>query len=237
MTATLTTMPQWGVSSTSMADRAYGAVKEKLVLLQIQPGSPINESELASELGVGRTPIREALKRLEMDHLVVSYPRRGTFATTVDIAELAEITELRLALEPLAARAAADRATPTQRHHLAEIRDLVTQLTAEQGAESLAAPGLLSSEGTQTLLRLDVAVHHGIYTACGNTHLADVLARYHYLATRIWTLAIHRIPGLATHFSDHVDLLESIIAGDGDAAAATTIDHIEEFERSLRSVF
>ena len=97
MTATLTTMPQWGVGSTSMADRAYGAVKEKLVLLQIQPGSPINESELASELGVGRTPIREALKRLEMDHLVVSYPRRGTFATTVDIAELAEITELRLA--------------------------------------------------------------------------------------------------------------------------------------------
>ena len=230
-------MPQWGIGETSMADRAYGAIKEKLVLLHIKPGAPINELELAAELNVGRTPVREALKRLESDHLVVSYPRRGTFATNVDIAELAEITELRLALEPLAARAAAERATPVQRQRLRQLRELVEEVTTEIGQQSEDAKQLLPADRTETLLRLDVLVRHGIYQACGNAHLADVLARYHYLATRIWTLAIHRLPALTSHLSDHIGLLDSIVSGDGDAAAATTIDHIEQFEENLRSVF
>ena len=76
-------------------------------MLEIAPGDPLNEGQLAAELGFGRTPLREALKRLETDHLVVSYPRRGTFATIVDITELAAISEVRQLLEPLAARKAA----------------------------------------------------------------------------------------------------------------------------------
>lgn len=237
MSTQLHRMPQWGIGETSMADRAYGAIKEKLVLLHIRPGAPVNELELAAELQVGRTPVREALKRLESDHLVVSYPRRGTFATNVDIAELAEITELRLALEPLAARTAAERANPSQRQQLRQLRALVQHTTEEFSRHAENAEQLLPADRTETLLRLDVLVRHGIYHACGNAHLADVLARYHYLATRIWTLAIHRLPALTSHLSDHIGLLDSIVAGDGDAAAATTIDHIEQFEANLRSVF
>ncbi|NUP74132.1 MAG: GntR family transcriptional regulator, partial [Sinomonas sp.] len=79
----------------SLADLAYQRLKDKLITLEIRPGEPINDGQLAAELGVGRTPVREALKRLETDHLVVSYPRRGTFATVVDITELAAISEIR----------------------------------------------------------------------------------------------------------------------------------------------
>ena len=68
----------------SQAEAAYRQLRDKLIMLEIRPGEPINDGQLAAELGFGRTPVREAIKRLEVDHLVVSYPRRGTFATTVD---------------------------------------------------------------------------------------------------------------------------------------------------------
>src|ERR687886_63204 len=76
-------------------------------------------------LAVGRTPVREALKRLEGDRLVVSFPRRGTFATGMDITDLAHISEIRVQLEPLAARRAAERAPREVR---AELDELATQI-------------------------------------------------------------------------------------------------------------
>ena len=88
-----------GTGDLSMSQRSYEVLRDRLIMLDIAPGDPINEAGLAAELGVGRTPVREALKRLETDHLVVAYPRRGTFATPVDIADLAAISELRAVLE------------------------------------------------------------------------------------------------------------------------------------------
>src|SRR3712207_4812566 len=64
-------------AATSLADRAYVAIRDRLIMLDIRPGDPIDDDELSQALGVGRTPVREALKRLEGDRLVVSYPRRG----------------------------------------------------------------------------------------------------------------------------------------------------------------
>ena len=100
--------------SLSQAEAAYRQLRDKLIMLEIRPGEPINDGQLAAELGFGRTPVREAIKRLEVDHLVVSYPRRGTFATTVDFTELADVSEIRELLEPLAARSAA---TQGKRRH------------------------------------------------------------------------------------------------------------------------
>ena len=90
-------------------------------MLDIRPDEPIDDDQLAKELGIGRTPVREALKRLEGDRLVVSYPRRGTFATGVDIADLAHFSEIRVQLEPLAARRAAERASRATRAELDEL--------------------------------------------------------------------------------------------------------------------
>src|SRR5918999_504463 len=95
----------------SLADKAYVAIRDRLIMLDIRPGDPIDDDELAKDLGVGRTPVREALKRLEGDRLVVSYSRRGAFATGMDISDLAHISEIRAQLEPLAARRAAERAS------------------------------------------------------------------------------------------------------------------------------
>ena len=79
----------------SLADKAYAAIRDRLIMLDIPPMTAIDDVALAKSLDIGRTPVREALKRLEIDRLVISYPRRGTFATAVDITDLAYISELR----------------------------------------------------------------------------------------------------------------------------------------------
>ena len=69
------------IEELSLAERAYRAIRDRLVMLEIRPGAPINEEQLGQSLGVGRTPVREALKRLQYERLITTYPRRGTFAT------------------------------------------------------------------------------------------------------------------------------------------------------------
>src|SRR3954454_14781108 len=105
----------------SLADKAYVAIRDRLIMLDIRPGDPIDDDELAKDLGVGRTPVREALKRLEVDRLGVSSSRRVTFATGMDISDLAHISETRAQLEPLAPRRAAERAPRTTRTELDDL--------------------------------------------------------------------------------------------------------------------
>src|SRR3954463_4308912 len=135
---------------TSLADRAYVAIRDQLIMLDIQPGEPIDDDELAKSLGVGRTPVREALKRLEGDRLVVSFPRRGTFATGMDITDLAHISEIRVQLEPLAARRAAERAP----------REVRTEL--EETASAIAGLDVTEIDRSE-LMRWDLTVHRAIY--------------------------------------------------------------------------
>jgi DNA-binding GntR family transcriptional regulator len=207
----------------SLADRAYARIKDKLIMLDIRPGEPINDLVLAEELGVGRTPVREALKRLETDHLVMSYSRRGTFATSVDVTELGAISDLRQLLEPHAARRAAEHASPQQRTEMRETATKVRDLRLVPGDHA-------------SFLHEDMAVHRLIYRATGNPHLEDVLIRYDNLATRIWCLVIDRLPDLADHVREHHHLLAAIADGDADAAAALALDHVTGFERAIRHV-
>lgn len=209
--------------SASLANRAYLALRDRLTTLQIRPGEPIDDGLVASELEVGRTPVREALKRLEDDRLVISYPRRGTFATGVEITDLAYINEIRVQLEPLAARRAAERATAGER---SAIRDLLTRFgTIDK----------LPADPTD-LMRLDMTVHRTIYRAAGNPHLEDVLVRYHNLVTRIFCLFLERLPNVAEHIHEHSAILTAIIDGDGDTAAELTLKHINGFEHGVRQV-
>ena len=208
-------------ATTSLADLAYRQIKDRLIMLDIRPGEPINDVALAAELGVGRTPVREAVKRLETDHLVVSFPRRGTFATVVDVTELGAISDIRQLLEPHAARRAAENASPSLRAELRETAAHIRSLKVVAGDRT-------------TFMNEDMAIHQLIYRATGNPHLEDVLIRYDNLATRIWCLVIDRLPDLAEHVREHSTLLETIAAGDGDTAASLALEHVTRFERAIR---
>ncbi len=206
-----------------LAEQAYRHLRDQLIMLEIRPGEAINDSALSARLGMGRTPVREALKRLESDHLVVSYPRRGTFATRVDITELADISEIRELLEPLAARRAARTATPGMRETLRELAADIAG-SGPGGTDQLA------------LMRYDIMVHRQIYAAAANPHLEDVLIRYDNLATRIWCLVLDKIPSVAGHIAEHSTLLRAIADGEAELAGSLALEHVTSFERTVRSV-
>src|SRR5436853_813009 len=95
------------VEARSQSEAAYVRLLDRIVSLEMPPGSVVNEARLREELKIGRTPIREALQRLGRENLVRSIPHRGTFVTDVNITDLARIAEVRVLLEAYAARLAA----------------------------------------------------------------------------------------------------------------------------------
>lgn len=204
-----------------MSEHAYKVLRDRLIMLEIAPGEPVNEGRIATELGVGRTPVREALKRLETDHLIVSYPRRGTFAAIVDIGDLASISEVRMLLEPLAAQKAAANADEDLRAEFAHLSEEIAKLGADGDHDAL--------------LEYDLAVHRLIYQATGNPHLAETLVRLDNLATRIWCLVLGRLPKIGGHIREHIALLDAIIAGRGEEAAELAREHVRHFESTIRA--
>ena len=216
-------LPQPADEVLSQAEAAYRQLRDKLIMLEIRPGEPINDGQLAAELGFGRTPVREAIKRLEVDHLVISYPRRGTFATSVDFTELADVSEVRELLEPLAARSAAIRANAAMRRELLSVADTIAGLEPNP-AES------------RDLMRYDLTVHRLIYKAAANPHLEDTLIRYDNLATRIWCLVLDKLPSVSGHITEHVDLLRAVADGDADKAGELALHHVTNFEETIRKV-
>lgn len=206
----------------SLAEQAYLILRDRLVMLDIAPGSPMNEQQLALELDMGRTPIRESLKRLEIDHLVVSYPRQGTFASRIDIGDLAAISEMRLVLEPHAAERAANDATAESRAILSDWADEIRQFTR------------LDYQNRE-LIELDLSVHRAIYQTLDNPYLQETLVRLDNLATRLWFSVLDRVPSVAHHVAEHVELIEAIVDGNGKKAADITREHIINFEKTVRA--
>lgn len=205
----------------SFAEQAYRAIRDRLIMLDIRPGAPINEDQLSQSLGFGRTPVREALKRLQYERLIATFPRRGTFATEVNITDLAHISEVRQELEPLAAAQAARRATAADHATLTAVR------------RELASADPHQHEAPE-LMRLDLQVHRAIYAATHNPYLEDTLVRHDNLATRIWCLFLDRLSDMPGHVEEHGPLIDAILDGDADKAAQLARGHVEGFERAIR---
>lgn len=205
----------------SLADQAYYALRELIVSLELPPGSPITEPALTARLGIGRTPVREALRRLALERLVEVYPRRGMFVTTVDVRDLARLCEVRAVLEPEAARLGAERAT---RLDLEEINGLLEELADPRRREDRA------------LIELDERIHRAIYRCSHNQLLEETLEWYYTHALRIWMLALDRTPDLQGAVLEHHALLDAIARGKGDRAAELMREHVEHFEDTMRDV-
>src|SRR4029077_11735619 len=131
-------------------------IRDRIVCLDMRPGSVVEEGRLRDELEIGRTPIREALQRLAWENLVRSVPHRGTFVTDVNITDLARITEVRVVLEGHAARLAAERLTGADRESLS------MRVEVLKGGPSL---------NQRELMRLDQQIHRQIYRAARNAFL------------------------------------------------------------------
>ena len=205
----------------SLADEAYFAIREMIVSLELRPGAVVDERALIDRLGIGRTPTREALRRLAQEKLVEVFPRRGTFVTKVEIHDLGAVSEVRLVLESEAARRAAERATDAD---LAKLAALVDELDPDAG---LAQPALVE---------LDERIHRAIYRAARNPFLEAALEQHYLLSLRLWYLALDRARELESAVQEHRELLLAIIARDPERAERLMREHVEGFAAAMRRV-
>jgi DNA-binding GntR family transcriptional regulator len=206
-----------------ISERAYVQLRDRIVTLRLAPGTALREDELMSELGIGRTPLREAIKRLALENLVAVQPRSGTYVTSVDASDIVHIAEVRAELEAQAAELAAGRMDGAVRARaealLAEVRDL------ERSADADA------------LMQLDEAIHRIAWEGSQNPYLLETLERYFALSLRVWYVVLDRVPGLGTAVFDHARLLEAMLDRDAPRARELMREHVIEFEREIVAAF
>jgi DNA-binding GntR family transcriptional regulator len=202
-----------------LVDLAYRHIRDAIVAVRLPPGSPLDEKALSASLGLGLTPIRDALKRLTLERLAVTYPRRGTFVSRVNIADEARLTEIRVELEGLAAALAAQRATDDERSALLGLLE-----DLEHGSHERA-------DHTE----LDARVHRAIYAAARNEVLEATLNQYANLALRIWNVCLQGEQAGEEHIRSQRVVVEAVVRGDASAARLAAEQHLRRFSEDVRS--
>jgi DNA-binding GntR family transcriptional regulator len=206
-------MAPYGGSDVALGERAYQELLRRLITLEIRPGEPLSEFALATDLGVGVTPVRRAVQRLAQEGLVRIYPRRATIAEQVRYSDLQHLWEIRTPLEETAAFYAAKRATEGHRRELAAL--LVRLEDPPQDATAV--------------LELHRRVHEAIGAASMNPFVADGTTKLLNLTLRCWHVQ-HQSGSLQDHDlrPHHVPLLRAILERDPDAAVAASHRHVEQ---------
>ncbi len=205
--------------SDSLAEQAYSSIRRLIVTAELAPGSVLSEAELQDSLGLGRTPIREALRTLANDHLVDVYPRRGMFVAGVDVRDLRALSEVRAVLEPFAAGIAAERRDDSD---VAAIDQLLAEIREHKNVD------------IRTLIDLDERIHHRVYAATHNSFLISDLNRYYTHALRIWFLALDNVENLTEAVEEHAELLTAIRDSNARLAVQVMTRHINDFEDEMR---
>jgi len=205
------------------SDRAYATLREEIVEGDLEPGTVLGEVEQSARLGISRTPLREALSRLAADGLAEPSRGRGIVVTDVSLAEAPRLFDLRIALETLAGRRAAEHTTDPGEGP--ELRSAFTALATrfDQATAELAA-GADPSEYYALTTELDAAVD----SACGNSYLAESLRGLRLHLGRLRRLARNSPARLAASAQEHAAISRAIASGDAELAAATTTVHLHQ---------
>ena len=187
------------------AERAYAQLKRKIIQAQMPPGSVISEAQLMDEFSLGRTPIREAIKQLQMEDLVMVTPRKGMFVADIAVTDLLQIFEVRIELEAFATVLAVQRITEV------EIKKLEKLVLAFQKADH---------SDKDYLINLDKEFHSMIAKATHNKFLIKELEYYYSLSLRIWHIAL-------TYASpDEIDVVAHI--------GQRMRKHIQDFHKTIK---
>jgi DNA-binding GntR family transcriptional regulator len=211
-------------SQASQSAEAYRLIKEQIVTLKLAPASFIDEAALSEALGIGRTPIREALIRLSLENLIIIMPRRGTIVADLNTSDLQKLYEIRLALESMAVRLAAERATPGE--------------IARMEAWSSHVDATLPGGDVYALLELDFQGHRLFVQATHNEFLADSVERLLGPSERLchWYAARERLGPLIGAIAEQQAIVQAIKVRDGTRAAELMRHHIGDFQTALLSI-
>ncbi|MEC7536864.1 MAG: GntR family transcriptional regulator [Pseudomonadota bacterium] len=203
-----------------MSDQAYEGLEEMIVTLHLEPGAVLSEAELSEQLGIGRTPIREALQRLAREGLVLILPRKGILVSEINPGKQLLLLEVRRELERLLARSGAHRATDEERERFTEIADGME--LAQRENDDLG------------FMRLDDALNKLIATAAHNEYANRAIGLTHGLSRRFWYVHYREAADLPVAARLHAKLARAIAGGDSAAAATASdelVDYVETFTR------
>lgn len=196
------------------ADSVYATLREAIVSGLLRPGDGLIEEHIARRFGVSRTPVREALLRLEAESLATRIPRRGLVVHTISEQEMLELYTVRTALDSLAARLAATEATPTERAQLRWINEQLVAATRRGDPEAT--------------LRFSREFHTALVSASHNSLLAQFMEQILSWISRFRSTT-HAYPGRSPVLLDeHQALLEALEAHDGEAAERLEREHMEQ---------
>lgn len=200
-------------SSKPLGEVVYNAIREAIVKNQFRSGQRLMETELADEMQVSRTPVREAVRRLESEGYVVMIPRKGTYVASLSFQDVQDVFEIRAALEALAAYNAALRATEE------DIVDMRKSMEAE--AEYWESSDLIKT------IELDCEFHAQLYRASGNRRIEALVNELREQTYR-WRSSTLATPGrLKFALDEHRKILAAIEARDPKAARNAAFDHVE----------
>ena len=205
----------------TLTEKAYRALEEEIVTLRIPPGSVVSEAILSRRLGVGRTPVREALQRLAREWLVVIMPRRGIVVSEIDPVRQLRLLDARREIERLLARSAARRATHVQRVQFREIAAGMD--AAAHHADDIA------------FMRLDRAFNLLVLDASGNEFAAAAMSLMNGLSRRFWYVHYRQAADLPLAARLHATIARAIADGQQDAAGQSSdalVDYIQAFARA-----
>ena len=209
----------------TLTEQAYYRLEEMIVTLELAPGAILSEQALSSELGIGRTPIREALQRLSREGLVVVLPRKAIIVTETDPKRQLLVLEVRRELERLLARACAERATEAERRQFAEIAD---------GMEAAA-----SKNNDIAFMRLDRALNALLAEAAHNEYASRAMRSLNGHSRRFWYLHYKQAADLPKCARLHAEEARAIAKGNAQramAAAEKLMDYVESFTRATVGV-
>ena len=204
----------------TLNEEAYRRIEELIVTLELAPGQVVSEAILSERIGIGTTPIREALQRLSREYLVQILPRRGVIVTAIDVRQQLQVLETRRELDRLIARSAARRSTAAERQRIGEI------------GEAMAIRA--DAEDVRGFLRLDGDLNMLTARAARNEIAANTVATLHSVSRRFWFYHHQDNPRARQTMTLHAALAGAISSGDESAAAAasdTLTDQLFEFAR------
>ena len=205
----------------TLTEKAYRALEEDIVTLRIPPGSVVSEAILSRRLGLGRTPVREALQRLAREWLVIILPRRCIVVSEIDPARQLRVLEARREIERFLARSAAGRATPAQRRQFRGIASGMHQ--AAGNANDIA------------FMRLDREFNLLLLRSAGNEFAAAAMSLMNGLSRRFWYVYYKQAADLPLTARLHASIAGAIAAGEQDAAGQASdalVDYIQAFARA-----
>jgi len=201
--------------------KAYELLKQRINTLVLEPGSAINEADLSISLGVGTTPIREAMKLLYHDQLVVVSRQGGLYVANLNPEDLKMLSEVRVGLESQAAGLAAERATSD---HLLVMDSLIREQEN------------IKSEDKVAWFEIDHKLHQAIAKASGNHYLAHSLETYFSLTQRLWYLVLPKLDFLSAAVEEHNQLVESIRSKDSAQAETRMREHVLGFYKKVQNL-